>query len=273
MRFASNKLLSTLLGLLLIATAALSLWKPDATFSIDARTQILTWTPGERGIPRWQFRSARMYRGDEPEPIDFSGNVELTPNAIVTLTRLGDGPLRVTVEPTDSSSPVLNIYGLDEEWIDAVYEPSVFVMDINTAEDAIMLLMTGQLDIGQEFGQYGSESPELLKSAKVSILGHTIDGRSLYDGGSTELDAGDYVRFGVNSNAVGQVIVDTEPGLAIIARVIADNVEVRRYSSQGYEIQSSLFSRLKNDNVLQALWASLLFLGGVRRYLLAKLSN
>ncbi len=278
MTSSSRTIVSVVSGLLLVVATALSVWKPEATFSIAADTQILTWYPAAHGIPMWQFRAAQLYRGSESEPVAFAGNVEATPNAVITLTRLGSGPLSVTVEQEEASQPVLNLYGLDEGFIEAVNERVVFIVDIDEAADAIVLLLSGRVDIGQDFSQYGSESPELLKAARVSILGHTIVGRSRYDGGSTDLDAGDFVSFGnVNETqgdvAVGQVIVDQESNITVITRVIADSVTVRRFSSQGYAIESTLYSRLTNDTTLQALWASFLFFYGVRHYLTERLPD
>ena len=58
----------------------------------------------------------------------------------------------------------------------------------------------------------------------------------------------------------GYLLLDKDKGFYIVVDAIAYEGKVIRYGSKGYTIAATLFSRIRNDTIIQAFWLSILIL-------------
>lgn len=253
------------IGALVIVTLIIvSLYKVPTTFNISATTQILNIITGSSHRSPWVFKDAMIFFGYEQQGQTFTGEIIVLPNTRVIFERIGSGPLRLSCESLSAGKIVAKLYEAGKEAPVIVKERLVLVdhAPVKFAEEyhATVLPMSGSITAGLEMGDALTNRPALLLGGKVTLLARTLFGRGRYDAGQVFLDLGDYISVQQQGNAYGLLVVQQEPEISVIFRVIGKSISVYRFGTQGYEVYASLLTRIKNDHSLQAIWTASIFL-------------
>ncbi|HLV18812.1 MAG TPA: hypothetical protein VKY70_15255 [Pseudomonas sp.] len=210
------------------------------TFYVTANTDVLTLTTTELSGTRWyldraqarleapwQARTPAAAEGPfielppafAPTPWEpFQGYVEVGPNANVTLTRQGSGPL--TMQVASPPSPPADIAALPA----AVLEPLDDGEARSTHSVALQVTLDTQPLNGtlQGMGAIGGEphrpthpaSPPLLRSGEVTVVGRRLGSELLYTVMHVPLRLGDEMRVMQQRRPPGEVDDAHGPGEA-----------------------------------------------------------
>jgi hypothetical protein len=96
----------------------------------------------------------------------------------------------------------------------------------------------------------------MVHSTVVRLLGHTLLGGRLYDGGRTDLGLGDGFEVLDGASGTGFIFLDTGPRMQASYRTRGLRGFVKRFGGSGYETKVSIWARLRSDEIVQALWSS-----------------
>jgi hypothetical protein len=113
-----------------------------------------------------------------------------------------------------------------------------------------------------------SESPvrAILRKGAVTPIGHSILSNSRYEADSTALEPGDEFEVdpGGHSEGYGLVSADDRASLNVTYRVVGRLGRVNRFGGTGFDIDIPLLQRIRYDGVLQGLWATFVFITGLK---------
>ena len=123
--------------------------------------------------------------------------------------------------------------------------------------------MIGEITLGAEIADFGSDSPVLLLGGTVTMLAHTLIGNRRYDAGKVTLDLADHIKLDQAGDAYGLLVIGRNPDISAVFRVIARSVSVYRFGTVGYDVYASPLTRIRNDHVIQGIWVALLLLLGL----------
>jgi hypothetical protein len=243
----------------------LTTWPIKTTFDIISQTEGLQLETVGGVRPRWYLEQARLFAGPAAKEIEpFTGSVEIEPGANVIIQRIGQGPLRIACNSRKPTVAVARLYDQDDEYAATIIGHLVVRIDDLSQRIAsgqsIVLPIVGKARLGSVIGLDSSRSPTLVREGKVSLLGHSFLGRSLFQAGRFELDPGDSVVVDGGESFIGLVIINEGTALTTVLRTIGRRARVERFGAQGYDLRVSILSRITNDGPLQAVWATSLAL-------------
>ncbi len=234
------------------AAAVATFWRQPVTFNVTARTELLNAVAGEGAASRWSLTGAALYDGCGAEPETFTGQLSPASGASLRFERLQEGPLRIRLRTEDDGS-VGDLYDDADEYLRSLADCAVLRIEPALSS---LFLVTGAVEIGTRAGFQTTASYPLLRSGSVSMLGQSLLGRSKYDGGSVQLDLGDFFEVvDPLSASQGFVLVDEDPGMVAVFRSVGATGHVRRFATEGYDLHVPLWTRLTNDPVLGMAWA------------------
>src|SRR6056297_651663 len=105
----STLTLMVVLALVPLIIIVLSMNLPwQATFSINAQTEVVEFETGQHNVPNWFVTTDRM-RVDGVDTDPFSGQIEIGRETRVRLVRLQTGELRLTLERA-GQGPAATLY-------------------------------------------------------------------------------------------------------------------------------------------------------------------
>lgn len=254
----------------------LSLWPLESTFSIVATTEWIGFDVlGPRPV-RWSLEDANLFKTANSKAVAFTGAIELPAGTHADVERISKGPLRIAITLPEKASAL--VYDAAEQRVDDLDRRVVVTVDNfeqrSKAGRNVVLPLAGNIQFGRMSELPTNASVPQLREAKVATIGHAILGNSLYRAGTSELSQGDTLTFkSTRGPFFGTLRIDDNPGIAAVARVVADSGYISHPPASGYNIEPSIFDRIKGDEFLQAVWAAFVFIWGLREYFESKTKN
>lgn len=255
-----------LLAVALLLPVALILWtmgsRWDATFSVSAQTEVLSFQTDKINVPNW-FLSFNRLRIDG-EDID-PGQMQLSigHDARSTLRRLETGPLQLQIESMGSEKVTSLFSPADEPIIEVKRVLQALIAP--PAGEPLTLPLAGQAVIGETvFAQTASTSPVLL-DGEIEVFGLEFLGDNRFSANRAQLSPGDRLEIldhGNTASGHGLIRIESDaPGMRVIFHADGDAASIVRFGTAGYELSPSLWSRISSDplfrNIL-AIYAALL---------------
>ena len=260
--FGQLGLRSTLV--VLIALAALPLitiiiamnlhW--EATFSVNARTEIMQFETGQLNVPNWFVRFARIrIDGNDIEP--FAGQIEIGRNTRVRLVRLQFGELRLSLEHSGEGYAA-TLYDDAENRIGVARKQLQAIIAL-PAEAAITLPIAGRAIIGDTIFSQSVETSPVLLAGHVQVFGLYAIGRNRFAAQQAELAAGDRLEIEYSkTSSGGHGMLRIEPaqaGLRVVFHADGPAARIIRFGTAGYELSPSMWARVSADPLYQSLLA------------------
>lgn len=265
MTLPSKKIPIWIVATALALSLALTWWPLPTTFNVAAETESFKLVTEDAPRPRWFLEDATVFRESGGwEPAVFAGSVRLEPGVVAEFERIAFGPLRIQCASLGPGKPVAHLYDEEETLVETVRGRLVFrieaISERASRGGSIVLPFTGKAFLGDELSLDPGKSPPLVRSGKITALGHSILGQDLFTGNSAELDLGDRISFEGAESFAGLIAANERPGLAVSFRTVGKSARVDRFGAQGYEVRSSVPTRIANDGPLQLAWATTLAL-------------
>ncbi len=227
----------------------------NATFSIDAKTNIVSLSTGEQVMPRWWVEDVSIFTMDDE--LSFSGQIEIEPNVSITFTQLNNEKVQVELISADRSATVAKLYAPDDTLERTIAREMYLEISTSSAQQSLPIvgnITAGQLISAQSFGG----SP-ILKEGTVSILGKSLVSEEKFAAGRADLQAGDRLQVVPAKEtdiSVGYGLISMDNAsnnLNLTYHSFGEKVQVSRYGSEGYTIRPSIPARITSDPVLQTL--------------------
>jgi hypothetical protein len=232
------------------------------TFEVDADTEIVSvsikTSPATRPLT-WNVSGFELITGSQKAPVPIKGDFTPADGTVVQFVRVGSGILEIRCST-----------GLDRGSVGAFDPPIDSVPELgheialrltprsgDPAVASLVFPFVGTVEwIGREVPLAAGVVP-LLHAASVRMLLSTHGGPVMLDG-IERLSIGDAVVFDHSQVAYGFVHV-AEKRMRVSARVLANNLSVRRMGSDGYAFtfSQSLADALIRDRVVQGIWGAL----------------
>ena len=276
-----------LLGTFALTFALHNLTTDITTFSLAARSEIVSLCTLDYVQPHWNLRNAHV-RG---EGFDrrVSGQLAVARRTRVRFQRSGAGALHVLIgrDPTcagagpsqeatalsgDEGSPVAVLTEAVERVEDGVTlsEPVAQPLDgvvrvaLEPAEGIAPLWpFVGEAVVGDIPRSAVRGPPPVLLEGTVSMLSRpTFGARAampLPTGGAT-LEPGDRFEVtGRRGSGFGFIRVDERSGMQIVYRAAGERAEIERFGGRGYALRPTFWAKLAADPLLQAVIPALVF--------------
>lgn len=228
-----------------------------STFDVSAETEWVEFLPGPAPRSDWFLQDALLHAGDDTTAV--SGALSLGDSVTVVVERRALGPMWLKLtgggpdehigEITPDTGAPVPLRGFVEIQVPDLEERA-------RRGATVVFPVKGTLVAGRSVDIETAPSPARLRSGKVTTFGSSIFGwGSVFPAGNVELAPGDEVTIvAPRSPAYGMIAADERPGLSVGYRAIADHVQVRRPGGTRYTIGTTLYARLRADEVLQAWW-------------------
>ena len=249
----------TALALALAVTATTI--RLDTTYTVKVVTEIIALRASGLDLwPPWIITDALIFQDYSPDGQPVSGSLYLASGVEVTVERISHGPMRLLLTaPSDESAGQL----FDQSTEESSRLQSSVVIELS-ASDLAENVRSGQSTVFPFAGdaRVGAASPDaaILRSGTVTMFGHSIVGRTLYEAQTVELDPGDHFSVQATSSAgFGQIVVNEGPALTVVFHAVGRQGIVSRFGTAGYEVSTSLLDRILNDRAIQGIWVAFLF--------------
>ena len=243
-----------LLPLIIIVIAMNLPWQ--ATFSINAQTEVAEFETGQQNVPNWFIETERI-RIDGIDADPFSGQLEIGSETRVRLVRLQNGPLRLTVDQA-GQGPVATLYDEAENRVATARERLQAIVAVPQGE-ATTLPIAGRAVIGDTIFSQSVETSPVLLDGHVQVFGRYVIGRNRFAAQQAPLDSGDRLELDYSSTAPGGHglirVQRDRPGVQVVFHADADAVRILRFGTAGYELSPSLWARVSADPLYQSLLA------------------
>jgi len=253
----STLLLMFALGLLPFVAIIILMNLPwQATFSINAQTEVVEFETGQHNVPNWFVTTDRM-RIDGVDVDAFSGQIEIGRDTRVRLVRLQTGPLRLTLDQTGQGS-VATLYDQAENRIATAQERLQAIVALPGGA-ATTLPIAGRAVVGDTVFSQSVETSPVLIAGHVQVFGRYVIGRNRFAAQQAPLDSGDRLEIDYSSTARGghgllRIQAD-RPGVQVVFHADAETVRIIRFGTAGYELSPSLWARVSADPLYQSLLA------------------
>jgi hypothetical protein len=259
------------MGLALAGALALTFWTIPTTFDLNVRTERLWFVPSPDHVSRWYLQKVTLFEDLDENGRDFTGSVRFHPGVDVRFERLALGPLRIRGQAPGTGAPVATLYDPSDEPVGTARDRLVVVVDgvRARAEDGrpLALPITGKLEFGRRIGADSGLRPSLLRDGTITLLGHAVVGGTRFVSGTVALAPGDHVSVEASSDFAGVVAVHEGAVLTVAVRAVGRRATVSRFGAEGYEVRTSLGSRILNDPLVTASWTGFFSLLGWVVYL------
>jgi len=228
----------------------------QATFSINAQTEVVEFETGQHNVPNW-FVTTERIRIDGIDADPFSGQIEIGRQTRVRLVRLQTGALRLTMDRT-GHGPVATLYDDAENRV-AVAQQRLQAIIALPQGDAITLPIAGRAVIGDTIFSQSVETSPVLIDGHVQVFGRYVIGRNRFAAQQAALDSGDRLEIDYISSSPGGHgllrIQPDQPGVQVVFHADAETVRVIRFGTAGYELSPSWWARVSADPLYQSLLA------------------
>lgn len=241
--------------------------KVPTTFHVVAQTEKVEFTNCTE-VYRWPLKNAYV-RENDGQYIRVSGKFQFSDSIYVYVERIAFGDLWVYAQAKNSDGFVGTLYSRSDDPIRIVPNNiDIIIKDIDSltqSGETIAIPFVGRVKIGQQVINDASGSTAMLRSGKIKMLAYSLIGREVFEAGNVVLNFGDILDVRDDKcETSGLIIVDERPALNIIYRFVGREATITKPGiSQSYNIASSVFSRIKNDHLVQCVWIAFVFIIGL----------
>lgn len=260
-----------LVGTAVLGVVVVSLLPVPVTFNIRVSTQVVKFEPSESHRSEWQINRA-ILRGssDKARPL-FTGVLRVLPGSYVVFTRIGSGPLNISIRASHTGEAVVKILANNSDKWTTLNDKANFTIPLTsltgTNHTMSVFPLSGTITLGADIPERIIEQPLLLINGSVTMLSHVLVGKEKYEAGRSMLDIGDKLKVKGDNDVYGIIMVGVDPDLSALCRVVTKRLQVYRFGTLGYTLSTSLLSRIQNDPLVQLVWgASLLLVGFLMRW-------
>jgi len=240
----------------------------EATFTVNAETEVLTVTTSGSTVPAWYLNAERL-RIDQQDFEGFTGQLQLGTDTQLRLVRLGNESLRLEINALSTELPAAVFYDQDEQVLALVRDRAQLIVNL-PPEAALVLPVSGQVVVGDTvFAQVSETSPVLLRG-EARVLGLSVLNRDRFAAGTATLDPGDSFSVEFDSQSSGGHglirLAQNQPGMQVTFHANGRRAHIIRYGSGGYELAPSVWARVSSDPLYQAmlaLYAAILPIAGL----------
>jgi hypothetical protein len=236
------------------------------TFSVAASTETITVNMADDITPRWYLDNVQTFFDDDPKGQVFSGSFQFAPGDVVVVERISFGPLRINISrAARDAAKIGELFSFDEQPVRSVNRSLTIRIEnldlISKAGKNVVLSFAGSVELGAKTYDTPEMSVPVVRAGTLMMLGHNLLSKSLYNADTYNLTLGETLDLQrVTGPAFGFVVVDERPAMNVSFRQVAGSAEVVTLPGNGYEVDLSVWDRLKNDQTLQALWIISAFL-------------
>lgn len=263
--------------MLLVAAVLLFLWSfwglGNTTYAFSLHTESLTFSTADSRKNIWVVDGGRIKDSNGRDTV-FSGVFEITDSVLVQITRIGLGELSVILEAQGKRTSV-GLYRTESDSI-AVAPDTVVITypDMLARSDSgrsLVFAFTGTIPEPDSPDGERSALLPVLRSGDVVLLTESFVSNSVYPAATHSLTLGDQVMVRApKSQALGVLVANENPAMAVSYRVIAGSVSIQRPVYGEYRLTSTLAQRIAGDAALQAVWWGMAFLWAVLSWLGSK---
>jgi len=182
----------------------------DETYTVKVVTEIMALRASDLELwPDWNITDALISQDYSADAQPVSGMLSLASGVEVKIERISHGPMRLELTaPSDESAGTL----FDQSTEQSSRLKSRVVIELS-ASDLADSVRAGKPTVFPFVGDatVGDTMPgaAILRSGTVTMLGHSIVGRTLYEAETVELDPGDHFSVQATSSAgFGQIVVN-----------------------------------------------------------------
>ena len=234
----------------------------DATFSVEAQTEVLSFETGKINVPNW-FVGFNRLRIDGQDMNPSQTQLSIEHDVRVTLRRPETGQLLLHIESL-ANGTAASLFDLADEPLSQANTSLQGLIDLPEG-GALTLPLAGRAVIGETvFSQVASTSPVLLEG-QVEVFGVEFFGENRFSASQAELSSGDRLEIRDQSDtASGHGLIRVDPssrGMNVVFHADGDSARIVRFGTAGYELSPSLWSGISSDPFfrnLLAIYAALL---------------
>ena len=250
--------------LVLASTIAFFVDPVHTSYNVTAQTELVQTSITSKPNWQWVLQDVELI-GEGISSESWSGTLQLAAPVKVMMRRITYGDLWVNVRcvtpegaSTCDSAGVLFDKGLSARR-ELPREIDLLVKDIPARTErgaSVLLAITGDVSLGRSVGVETAANQGILRHGNVTMLGRTIFGAGVFEGGAVELDAGDLfevTEVDSESQTLGFVLVDERPAMTAAYRVVGSNATVYRPGGGSYGVTTSIFARFLGDPVFRVL--------------------
>ena len=235
--------------------AAMSLhW--EATFSVNAQTEVVEFDTSQHNVPNW-FVTVDRIRIDGADAAPFSGQIEIGRDTRVRLVRLQTGALRLVLE-RQGQDPVATLYDRADNRI-AIAREQLQALVALPADQAITLPLAGRAIIGDTIFSQSVETSPVLLEGHVQVFGLYAIGQNRFAAQQAALAPGDRLEIKyskADSGGHGMLRIEPEQaGIRVVVHADGRSARIIRFGTAGYELSPSLWARVSGDPLYQSLLA------------------
>lgn len=264
-RYDRLQLVLNTLVLLLVVTGAVVLLfrRPELTFRVEARTEILHAVVYSDNAPVWLLSDCELYTALGARQ-SFSGTIKPSNGLHVTFRRVSNGPLWLTMQA--DSAGVGQVLDANDSAIVVGSRLSVKVdcgSDNSSRVTSILFTIVGDTELGSE-AQAGTDlsvSTPTLLSAEGGVFSERMLGDGIFEATQYKLRMGERFRvvqdpaLETRNRAVAIVRVDeSSQGMQVLLSAIGKEAIVTGYGRRPYSISLTYWDRIRTDPEIQAIW-------------------
>ena len=250
----------------------------ESIYNVTARTEFVEFTTLDNNLSRYNVYGATIFNDENLIEEHFDGSIQIKENTEVKISRLDKGDISITLENNSGKNAAIFYNGYDMKV--SPIEGNLLYIYVDSIESKLKKQLhhhfniEGETKIGKNIYHLNFfESPAMLYSGNVSILGRSFWGGDYFEAGTRKLHTGDRVVFdldkknnsdqdSLNAKGVGFVRIDSNEGMNLVYRRKAQDVLIYKpgpkSESSSYSISVSLVERFINDKLF---WGLSIFLG------------
>ncbi|MFC4347117.1 hypothetical protein ACFO5Q_04605 [Kordiimonas lipolytica] len=270
-RIVKNKFQRLLLPLVLIALpviislAILSIgW--DISFSVTARTEVITIDAAGEALPEWTIKDARLEEytidpsvdgGMAPDIRQLSGTLAIGRGAYVRVEYAGRDFVYIDVSSSNTEPDTSIATFRDGETGTSEFIRDGFSLRLSVKSDGskVLLPIGGVLTVGDIVHLQGAADQYILQEGSVEGVAEEAVSDGRFVAVEAEVDPGDVISFwnAVDDPATSIGFLEFRHGSSMLAQILGNAawVKVDRLGSDGYKIQPTLWDRVSKDQFFQ----------------------
>lgn len=257
-----------LVPLIALACATIATFRPvQTTFDVSAVTDRLSCTTSKNTVPvRWAFQDAELQEGWNGTTTHVQqGSFQPNQDIEIRFQRIGQQDVIIDTHAHESNASVgtLSASGIERH----LSERAVFRVHLPSDKRNTIFVIAGHVIVGNIVKPLlANPNTAILQSGTVTPIGYSLFSNSRYEADATSLEPGDefVVDPDNSSEGYGLILLDERGSMNVTYRVYGREGQVTRFGGTGFDVDISLFSRIKHDNVIQGFWAAFIFITGLR---------
>lgn len=241
------------------------------TYSVSGRTEIAdfkvpvhtanssTYISGPlRNI--FPLRNVKIWTGDGIISSNFTGTMSVLPGANIRFQRSGiENKFIILIENDAKTGKIIQLIDSSDEVVNSIAVNTIIDIPLSDMETPYTIPMNGIISVGSIVKPTSSPNQLMLLSAEVKInarpaLGWIFNKLLRFEIDRFNLDQGDLARInsdGKDVLAVGFVRFDNQPGFKVTYHAQGNQISIRRFGAEGYNLRPSMWVKLAKDPHIQ----------------------